>query len=90
MAWSKHKNINFFQPAGTVTLNGTTGVAVTSTVPIGPNSIIILTLKTAAGTQTGHPYLSATPTTGPVGTAAFTVKGTGASDTSVYNYTIIG
>ena len=72
---------------GTVTANGSTAVPVTSPVPIGANSQILLTLKTVGGTPSS-PYLSAI-TTGIVGTAAFSIK-SAVGDTSVYNYTIIG
>jgi hypothetical protein len=73
---------------GTFTANGTTAVVVTSSVPIGANSQILITVKTVGGTPAGAPYLSAI-TTGAVGTATFSVKAA-AGDTSVYNYTIIG
>lgn len=69
---------------GTVTLNGATPVAVANT-NVTANSIIVLTLKTAAGTvsPTMPNVLSITPGTG------FSVGGV-AADTSVYNYAIFG
>lgn len=90
MSWSKNKNTVAARIQGTFTLNGTTAVVVAPVVELGATSTIILTLVTAGGTQTGHPYLSATPTTGVPGTCSITVKGTGSLDTSVYGYTIIG
>lgn len=89
MAVSRNMVRDMFTSDGTVTLNGVTGVVVNSTVAIGPGTQILLTPKTPAGTQTGAAYISAI-TLGQVGTAAFTVKGTGSLDTSVYNYTVIG
>jgi len=68
---------------GTVTLNGTTPVTVANTA-ITANSVIIFTLKTVGGTVGAQPI----PNTITAGTG-FTVKGT-ASDTSVYNYRVIG
>lgn len=69
---------------GTVTLDGATPVAVADT-RVTANSIIIFTLKTAAGTvsATAPNVLTITPGTG------FTVGGV-ALDTSVYNYAILG
>lgn len=69
---------------GTVTLDGATPVAVAN-ANVTANSIIIFTLKTAAGTVSPNApnVLTITPGTG------FTVGGT-ALDTSVYNYAIIG
>lgn len=68
---------------GTVTLNGTTPVTVANTV-VTANSIIVFTLKTVGGTVGAQPVID-TITAG----TGFTVKGT-ASDTSIYNYRIIG
>jgi hypothetical protein len=69
---------------GTVTLNGATPVAVAN-ANVTANSVIIFTLKTAAGTvsPTAPNVLTITPGTG------FTVGGV-ALDTSVYNYVILG
>lgn len=90
MSLTKHQLRNLDAASTTVTLNGTTAVTVTPTVPLTANSEIILTLKTAAGTQTGHPYVFGTPTVGQPGTASFQVKATGAADTSIYNVSIKG
>ncbi len=69
--------------AGTFTLNGTTAVTVTNAA-VTANSIIIPTLKTVGGTVGALPAIQTiTAATG------FTVAGT-ASDTSVYNFVIIG
>jgi len=73
--------INTF--VGTVTLNGTTPVTVANT-NVGANSIIVFTLKTVGGTVGAQPVID-TITAG----TGFTVKGT-ASDTSVYNYSVVG
>ncbi len=69
---------------GQTTANGATPVTVTATA-VTANSIIIFTLKTQAGTTSPNApnVLTITPGTG------FTWGGT-ASDTSVYNYVIIG
>lgn len=69
---------------GTVTLNGATPVTVSDT-RLGPNSLVVFSLKTVGGTVSPNaPNLqTVTPGTG------FTVAGT-ASDTSVYTYMIIG
>lgn len=68
---------------GTFTANGVTAVTVANTV-VTANSAIIVTLKTVGGTVGAIPAIKTiTPGTG------FTIAGT-ASDTSVYNYTIIG
>lgn len=69
---------------GSLTLNGATPVVVADT-RVTANSIIIFTLKTAAGTvsPTSPNVLTITPGTG------FTVGGV-ALDTSVYNYAILG
>lgn len=68
--------------AGTVTLNGSTDVAVVAP-EVTANSVIIFTFKTLGGTQGAHPVVSSlTPGTG------FDVVGT-ASDTSVYNYVVL-
>lgn len=68
--------------AGTVTVNGATGVVVNTTA-ITANSVIEYGLKTVGGTPGGKPYESAVS----VGTS-FTVKAT-AGDTSTYNWVII-
>jgi hypothetical protein len=69
---------------GTLTLNGATPVVVANT-RVTANSIIIFTLKTAAGTvsPTAPNVLTITPGAG------FTVGGV-ALDTSVYNYAVLG
>jgi hypothetical protein len=69
---------------GTFTLNGATPVAVVN-ARVTANSIIIITLKTAAGTvsPTAPNVLTITPGTG------FTVGGV-AADTSDYNYCVLG
>lgn len=68
---------------GTFTATGATEVVISNT-NIGANSVVTYGLKTAAGTIAGAPYMSSVT----AGTS-FGVKA-GASDTSVYNYTIIG
>ena len=68
--------------SGTVTANGVTGVVVSNT-NVTANSQILLTLKTAGGTVGTPRVLTITPTTG------FNFVST-ASDSSTYNYTIIG
>lgn len=68
---------------GTFTANGATPVTVTDT-NVTANSSIDITLKTVGGTVGAVPAVKTiTPTTG------FTVAAT-ASDTSVYNYAIVG
>lgn len=68
---------------GTVTLNGTTPVVVAAK-SVTPTSQVIFTLKTVGGTVGAVPSVKTiTPGTG------FTVAGT-ASDTSVYNYMLLG
>lgn len=68
---------------GTFTCNGTGAVTVTDAA-VSANSAIIVTLKTVGGTVGAVPSVKTiTPGTG------FTISGT-ASDTSVYNYTILG
>jgi len=68
---------------GTFTCNGATGVVVADT-NVTANSVIVVTLKTVGGTVGAIPRCTAiTAGTG------FTVTGT-ASDTSIYNYRIIG
>lgn len=69
--------------SGTVTLNGATGVTVANKL-ITANSVVVFTLKTVGGTVSpSAPNIQTiTPGTG------FTVSGT-ASDTSIYNYTIL-
>lgn len=67
---------------GTFTCNGTNAVTVANKL-VTPNSAIVITLKTVGGTVGAIPSIKTiTPGTG------FTVSGT-ASDTSVYNYTIL-
>lgn len=73
----------YFPHSGTVTLNGVTPVTVTD-ANVTASSAIIVTLKTVGGTVGVYPHIATiTPGTG------FTILGT-ASDTSVYNYTILG
>jgi hypothetical protein len=69
---------------GTVTLNGATPITVVD-ARVGAGSIIVFTLKTVGGTVSPNApnILTITPGTG------FTVAGT-ASDTSVYNFAILG
>lgn len=68
---------------GTFTANGATTVTVANAA-FSPGSQVLITLKTVGGTVGALPHLlTATPGTG------FTVSGT-ASDTSVYNYSILG
>ncbi len=69
---------------GTVTLNGATNVAVTNKF-VTPNSVIIFTLKTVGGTVSPSAPNVKLITAG----SGFSVAGT-ASDTSTYNYVIIG
>lgn len=75
---------NIRQSAGTVTLNGATPVVVVN-ANVTAGSIIMLTLKTVGGTVSPNApnVLTITPGTG------FTVGGT-ASDTSIYNYVVLG
>lgn len=69
--------------SGTFTCNGTSPVTVTNP-KITPQSQVLITLKTVGGTVGAIPSVKTiTPGTG------FTVSGT-ASDTSIYNYAIIG
>ena len=69
--------------AGTFTANGASAVTVVA-AEVTANSQILITLKTVGGTVGAIPHVeTTTPGTG------FTVVGT-ASDTSVYNYTVIG
>ena len=68
---------------GTVTLNDSTPVTVANT-HVTASSCIIFTLKTVGGTVGAYPTIE-TITAG----TGFTVEG-GASDTSTYNYVIIG
>lgn len=70
-------------PSGTFTANGASAVTVTDT-RVTANSVVIATVKTPGGTVGAIPAVKTiTPGTG------FTIAGT-ASDTSVYNYLIIG
>jgi len=69
---------------GTVTLNGATNVAVTNKF-ITKDSVVIFTLKTVGGTVSPSAPNIKLITAG----SGFSVAGT-ASDTSVYNYQIIG
>lgn len=73
----------FLLSSGTVTLNGVTPVTVVAP-QITANSTIVLTLKTVGGTVSPNApnVLTITPATG------FTVGGS-ASDTSIYNFTVI-
>lgn len=68
---------------GTFTCNGTSAVTVTNK-KVTSNSVIVVTLKTVGGTVGAVPAVK-TITAG----TGFTIAGT-ASDTSVYNYLIIG
>ena len=72
-----------FGSFGTFTCNGTTAVTVTDS-RVTANSAIDVTLKTAAGTVGATPAIK-TITAG----TGFTIAGT-ASDTSVYNYLVLG
>jgi len=75
--------IQYIPQSGTFVANGASAVTVTN-ANVSPGSNIIITLKTVGGTVGAIPHLSTvTPGTG------FTVVGT-ASDTSTYNYTILG
>ncbi len=68
---------------GTFVCNGVTPVTVTD-VNVTANSVVICTLKTVGGTVGAVPAVKTiTPTTG------FTVAGS-ASDSSTYNYRILG
>ena len=67
---------------GTFTANGSTEVTVSDT-NITASSTVEFGLNTAAGTIAGSPYMSSI-----VAGTSFGVKA-GASDTSVYNYTIV-
>lgn len=70
-------------PRGTFTATSTSAVTVADT-RVTANSLILITLKTAAGTPAAQPYPDTiTPGVG------FTVKA-GSGDTSVYNYAILG
>lgn len=69
--------------SGTFTANGATPVTVTDS-RVTANSAIVVTLKTVGGTVGAIPAIK-TITAG----TGFTIAGT-ASDTSVYNYLIIG
>ena len=76
--------IEVVQTGGTFTCNGATQVVVTEPM-VTANSAIIITLKTVGGTVSPSvPYID-TITAG----TGFTTKGT-ASDTSIYNYLVIG
>lgn len=73
-----------FETGGVFTCNGATPVTVADT-RVSANSAIVITLKTVGGTVSPSvPYI-ATITVG----TGFTVTGT-ASDTSTYNYLIVG
>ncbi len=73
----------FLLSSGTVTMNGTTPVVVAAT-QVTANSTIVFTIKTVGGTVSPNApnVKTITPGTG------FTVSAT-ASDTSIYNYTVI-
>lgn len=90
MSWSKRKQTNLNRIQGTFTANGTTAVTFAPVVELSASSTVIFTLVTLGGTAAGDPYQSVTPTLGVPGTASITIKCPGASDTSVYGYTIIG
>jgi hypothetical protein len=69
--------------SGSFVLNGATPVTVAD-ANLTANSNVIISLKTVGGTVGAQPHLeTVTPGTG------FTVQGT-ASDTSTYNYLIVG
>ncbi len=68
---------------GTFTANGTSAVTVTNSA-VTADSVVIVSLKTVGGTVGAVPSVK-TVTAG----TGFTISGT-ASDTSVYNYKIIG
>lgn len=69
--------------SGTFVVNGVTPVTVANAA-VTANSQILITLKTVGGTVGAIPHVATiTPGTG------FTIIGT-ASDSSTYNYTIIG
>ena len=84
-AWFANSSLTMIPSAvrGTFTATGATEVVV-SNVNITANSVVVFGLKTAAGTIAGAPYMSSVT----AGTS-FGVKA-GASDTSVYNYAILG
>lgn len=67
---------------GTFTANSGAAVAVANT-NVTANSVILFGLKTAGGTPAAPFLVTVTPGTG------FTVS-SGGSDTSVYNYVILG
>lgn len=68
---------------GTFTANGSTSVTVTN-ANVTANSVILFGLNTVGGTVNGGPFVvTVTPGTG------FTIK-SGSTDTSVYNYIILG
>jgi hypothetical protein len=67
---------------GTITATNATPVVVSNT-NVTANSIILLTVKTAAGANAGQAYVSST-----TASAGFSIT-SGASDTSVYNYMIL-
>lgn len=72
----------FMLSSGTVTLTEATPVVVAAAT-VTANSTIVFTLKTVGGTVGAYPAVQTiTPGTG------FTVAGS-ASDTSVYNFTVI-
>lgn len=73
-----------FETGGTFVCNGATPVTVAE-LKVTSGSAIVITLKTVGGTVSPSvPYIATiTPGTG------FTVTGT-ASDTSTYNYLVIG
>jgi hypothetical protein len=72
------------QSVGTFVANGVTPVTVADTY-VTANSVIVITLKTVGGTVSPTPLYIPTITPG----TGFTVAGL-ASDTSTYNYRIIG
>lgn len=72
-----------FETGGTFVCNGSTPVTVTES-HVTANSAIVITLKTVGGTVGAIPAIQ-TITAG----TGFTIAGT-ASDTSTYNYLVLG
>lgn len=68
---------------GTFTANGSTEVIIAEP-GVTANSVILIGLKTSGGTINGGPFIfTVTPGTG------FSIK-SGSTDTSVYNYIVLG
>lgn len=86
MSWSKNKNTLAYQSQGTFTANGSTPVVFTPTVPLGPNSIIIVTY--VSGTSNGLPFATVR-TNGAVGTASLSFTAA-AGNTAVFSVSILG